>query len=100
MPIKKDTQKGLKKAGDETKAEVEEAAEVTDTALDEEASEKFEDDKRNEVAEVDDKPKRVTKAGPKSAKALAEAEAEAERKDKAAAKAEAPKAKPSSKPNP
>ncbi len=96
MATKKDSAKEIIQADDETKAEIEEVVETSDV-MDEAASEKFED----EAAETTEKPKRVTKAGPKSAKALAEAEAESERKDRAeSAKAEAPKPKPTSKPNP
>lgn len=81
---------------DETATELTEANEVPEVVQAEEAAIT---DELVETSAVE-ADTHVTKAGPKSRKAIAEAEAEAERKAKAAEKADQPKAKQAQKPNP
>ncbi len=89
------------KAVDIEKIEEETADELAEVNETPEAIEAEEQEITDELTETDGTDTKVTKAGPKSRKALAEAEAEADRKEKAAEKADQPKAaKQLQKPNP
>lgn len=93
--MSEDKTKQEQQSREETAAEL---AEVTETPA---AAQSDEQEITKELTEVVPASEaKVTKAGPKSRKALAEAEAEAERKEKAAEKTEQPKAKQLQKPNP